>query len=711
MPSKRIAVITARADDRVQKDIVCGIAEAAFAADADVVVFSNIYNHWAEDETLTYENVIYDFFEPQGFDAVIITAEAFMDLSVLSEAIGKIRDSGVSAVVIGGELDGFTTLNFDDGGDIERICEHLITVHGITDIAVLTGQEDSLFARRRVEGCRRAMQKHGLTLDESKVYYGDFWYGSGYELAMRYINGELPLPQAVVCGNDCMAYQLCDTLASNGVRIPEDIMVTGYDCTGGRIYHNPLVTTYRSGRREVGIAAVNLLLSGDYPLGDGDRFMAGNTCPCGTNPSQLNGEITLEHLEHPSTFVNNLAEYSTAQFTQELTLTRTLWEYLQVINGYSVLHEADTLCFCIDKGWNGAEFVGEDYLCCVMEGAESPQEPITVSGGSMLSAVTGTRDEPSVYYFCPLCFQKRLYGFAAFAYRYPERFRYRIRSWNQLVTNALEFLRLKNDIHYLTLCQRTSSLYDALTGFCKLAEFRRVAADAAAGLLAVKIGFPSDKEYIFDSSRRNDIISAAALAIKQVCTSREKCCRTEDDVFLILCSEHRDSLSEKLRVMLHHDVYARFSDSPPVITFGESEGGSSKEISTVLRSVEKSATDAGGRAEVTQYDSLLALRGEVAARPQNAPDIDAASRRLCISKGYFRSIYKKCFGVSYVQDCINERIMLAKYLLCTTVMSVYSVSVQCGYADEKYFARQFHQTAGCSPNQYRKLYCGTASSV
>lgn len=78
---ENIAVITARADDRTQKDIICGIAEAAFATDTDVVVFSNIYNHWIRDEFLNFENVIYDFFDPSGFDGVIVTAEAFLDIS------------------------------------------------------------------------------------------------------------------------------------------------------------------------------------------------------------------------------------------------------------------------------------------------------------------------------------------------------------------------------------------------------------------------------------------------------------------------------------------------------------------------------------------------------------------------------------------------------------------------------------------------------
>ena len=46
-----------------------------------MVVFSNIYNHRIRNEFLNFENVIYDFFSPSGFDGVIVTAEAFLDIS------------------------------------------------------------------------------------------------------------------------------------------------------------------------------------------------------------------------------------------------------------------------------------------------------------------------------------------------------------------------------------------------------------------------------------------------------------------------------------------------------------------------------------------------------------------------------------------------------------------------------------------------------
>ena len=65
---RRIAVITARADASEQRDILYGISEAAFRKDTDVAVYSNIYNHWQDDDLLNYENIIYSLFEPDLFD-------------------------------------------------------------------------------------------------------------------------------------------------------------------------------------------------------------------------------------------------------------------------------------------------------------------------------------------------------------------------------------------------------------------------------------------------------------------------------------------------------------------------------------------------------------------------------------------------------------------------------------------------------------------
>ena len=237
---RRIAVITARADASEQRDILYGISEAAFRKDTDVVVYSNIYNHWQDDDLLNYENIIYSLFEPDLFDGVIVTAEAFRDITIINDTIDKIRAAKIPAIVIDGDIDGFKSVYSDDETDLEKMTEHLITVHGFTDIDILTGSRDNATSQRRLNGCKRAFGKHGISLDNIRVYYGNFWNDSGEELARRYLSGEIPRPQAVICANDSMAFGLCDVLSEAGVDIPGELTITGYDQTGGcLLYTSP----------------------------------------------------------------------------------------------------------------------------------------------------------------------------------------------------------------------------------------------------------------------------------------------------------------------------------------------------------------------------------------------------------------------------------------------------------------------------------------
>ena len=107
------------------------------------------------------------------------------------------------------------------------------------------------------------------------------------------------------------------------------------------------------------------------------------------------------------------------------------------------------------------------------------------------------------------------------------------------------------------------------------------------------------------------------------------------------------------------------------------------------------------------YNSLLELRKRLITAPHKALTLSEASRKLCVSEGYFRSVYRECFGISYNQDSINARLMKACFLLLTTAMSIYSVALNCGYSDEKFFARQFRKFKGCSPMEYRKKVADT----
>lgn len=351
----------------------------------------------------------------------------------------------------------------------------------------------------RVSGCRKAFENHGIPFDESHVHYGNFWNDSGEKLAQRYLDGELPMPQAVICTNDYMAYGLCDTLTAAGVQIPEQLTVTGYDHTEERIYHYPVLTTYKRNRREIGRKAVGILLSNDYyPNTEEERFILGNTCGCGVDSIQLNEEIRAARIGQYHSVMS-----SVAQFTSRLTLCRTLAEYTAVLQEFFyLLHGVSELYLCLDKAWNSVAYDGNEFMCCSVNETAHSEMPIYFENSILLPKLHEEHEKPMIFYFSPLCFQTRLFGYTVLAYEYPQCYDFSFRDWNKTVANTLEFLRMKNDIHYLRQCQRVSSLYDSLTGFYNLNEFRQIAETAGTKLSddcflqAIKLSFPVNGEHL-----------------------------------------------------------------------------------------------------------------------------------------------------------------------------------------------------------------------
>ncbi len=712
MARKTIAVITARADAAEQQEILLGIAQAAFSANADVVVCSNLYNHWTDDPHLTYENVIYDLFDPTGFDGVILTPEAFRDASIPDSAVEKIRRAGLPAVVVGGTIPGFASVQSDDAGDLMRIAEHILTVHRLTRIDVLTGWAHDAFAQQRLAGVRAAMQQHGLTLTEEHIIYGDFWHDSGRALAQDYLAGARELPQAVICTNDHMAFGLCDALTAGGVRIPDDITVTGYDCSGGqsnsRMYHHPLLTSFRRDRRGMGAMAVKQLLGSDPALMEENRFVPGDTCRCGVCRAQIAEEKRIERVHRDQRMASSVTRLSS-----RLAMCRTLAEYTAVLQAFfHLLYEAQSLRLCLDAAWNTPEYEGREYLCCRI----TEKELFTpLRTDSPLGALADPEDSrPAVHYISPLCFQQRLFGFTVLSYAHPAVYEFGFRDFSKALADTLEFLRMKNDIHYLAQCQQASSLYDALTGFLNLREFRRMLEEAhmSVTLHAVKLRFAAGGEFIHGENFRSDIIALTARAVRRACTRREALCRADENTLLILCRHDSAALPQRLQVMLNHFLAGQYDERQVLISHALChDAHQASQLDELLAAVDvQSRTEAetlAMRQRQPHYEALAALRAEVYASPQSVPDLQEASKRLCVSEGYFRAIYRQCFAVSYQQDCIFARVLKACYLLSETAMSVYAVALDCGYGDEKYFARQFRQSMGCAPVEYRKQRSST----
>ena len=210
----------------------------------------------------------------------------------------------------------FDSTQYDDYDEFGKVVEHLIEVHGYRRIYCLTGWKDSFQAQTRLRAWKDRMTQHGLYFDDTYFEYGTFWYDSVAPYAEKLLSGELQMPEAIVCGNDVMAVALIKTLISRGVRVPDDVAVTGYDGYPFTANVDVTLTTYVRNNFQLGADAVRrlhrnltgLLCSSVESQKSG--FLIGSSCGCTNIPTkQLSVDpcVTIPRMWSEYTFGINMA--------------------------------------------------------------------------------------------------------------------------------------------------------------------------------------------------------------------------------------------------------------------------------------------------------------------------------------------------------------------------------------------------------------------
>ncbi|WP_409347235.1 LacI family DNA-binding transcriptional regulator [Paenibacillus sp. MBLB4367] len=183
----------------------------------------------------------FDRITKKRFDGIIIMSQSERDDAFIAYLLEK----HIPHVVLNRHIENAPVMNIcsDDQQGAYRLVEHLIG-QGHKRIAIIEGKEGFKSTQQRMEGCLRALRKHGVELHPELKAQGSYDLESGYS-AMKKLLTNRELPTAVFCFNDDMAVGAMKAIAERGLSVPHDISIVGFDDNMFSGFVSPALTTVK----------------------------------------------------------------------------------------------------------------------------------------------------------------------------------------------------------------------------------------------------------------------------------------------------------------------------------------------------------------------------------------------------------------------------------------------------------------------------------
>lgn len=214
-------------------------------------------------DTGNNENLEYEYLEVlhnKQADGMILLA-ARIDRKIIEEMSKKYPIVLACEYIEGSNL---PTVSIDNVSSARKATEHLLKL-GHRRIAHLSGPMNVILSRDRLKGYRQALDSWNIEIDPLLIQEGDFYYKTGYNLMLKLLSIENP-PTAVFSANDEMAIGAIKAAQEQGLRIPAELAIIGFDNIQISEICSPALTTIAQPAYKLGETAMkllNLLIKGE----------------------------------------------------------------------------------------------------------------------------------------------------------------------------------------------------------------------------------------------------------------------------------------------------------------------------------------------------------------------------------------------------------------------------------------------------------------
>ena len=472
---KKIAVCANGWSMEALSNAVEGFRSYAAEKDFDIFVFMSFASYSAHHTLMQGELNIYQLIDPADYDGIVIFSTMLNSDETVYSICKKAKEKGTPVVSIGMEIEGVPSVCVGNENGIREMVSHLIEVHHVKKVFFIGGTEDHPDSMERLNVTREVMKEHGLKLADKDVAYGKWSNARAIRALDELLERHRKLPDAIVCANDIMALAICTELERRGIRVPEEVKVTGFDniATGSIFF--PALTTVQQDYATVARKACEIIYSEDRP-----RRRKKIVVPtfaviaesCGCTGNELYSEKRRMYCRHSfqRDLDAKLVEQNERSLRERISDVSDYQDMKEKLRGHFLRnhrYEGSTFYMILNDKYFENVMATEKELCA--DGLKGMLDVVSairgddlleidrVSAARLIPGYRKKKKEQHVYYFCPLHYFENNYGYTVFtddAYILNETIMY----------PYLE--KLQQSLRLLRVNLRLKLLYDkdALTG-------------------------------------------------------------------------------------------------------------------------------------------------------------------------------------------------------------------------------------------------------
>ena len=257
-----IGLLTHGAGDPNDASLWAGVADAARDREVNLICVPGKPLH----SPIGFDaqaNVIFDLIDDQTVNGLVIWGGALAHHASEEEMHAFYeRFRSIPVVSIALALEGVSSVLVDNRQGMYDAVQHLIEEHGCRRIA-FSGPQGHPEAEARRQAYAKALDDAGISLDPALIVPGAFSEAgreAGRE-AIRLLLKERAVPfDALACATDVIAAGAIDELKHQGLHVPADVAVIGFDDLDEARVTAPPLTTVSFGAYEQGYRATEILM-------------------------------------------------------------------------------------------------------------------------------------------------------------------------------------------------------------------------------------------------------------------------------------------------------------------------------------------------------------------------------------------------------------------------------------------------------------------